>query len=560
MARARSLVPLLAVFVLAAPATAGGRLIQTIPLDAPSDGVAIADDGTVHVIEPATQTDAIFGLDGTLIKRVTLPGPAGTAHAAALAPDGLVWVAIGSRDASRGFAELDGTGLVRTISTASTFTCPPAEMAPDYRDGPMFYTAVDPGDGAPCTGGVGLVMADGTELATQTGPATGGVASYDYDAFVPWSGDQVKFLNGGFGSFGSFGQIAFPAGSEPTDLADGLDGMFVTLRGTGQLAVFGPDPYSDRTFAIAASGIEGPRGLIQSNRESMLVAAHDGDRLVEVPELGYEGEGTATPTDIPLPPGFHPDRLFTGVRLYPGAKGADDDVWVTDDETAQVARIVDGTPHATITGATATSLDFDLDTDGNDTRYSVVVTRSDGSFVEETPTTPVAANLALQHVHAGLPALATGTYTFQLRLSNGGDYENATLSVTGASTQAPPSTPGGQPTPKPTVTTPRATTPIKHAPKATDLITLAAPTRCVANRRLRLALVAHPKTTKAKVVSVSVKVGNRRARTYTAKRLKAGVALTGLPKGRYALKIVVGLSDRTKATLTRTYRACKAQH
>lgn len=180
MIRVSAVIPLLTSLILAIPVTAGARLIQTIPLNAPSDGVAVAEDGTVHVIEPATQTDAIFALDGTLLKRVKLPGPAGSAHAAATGPDGRVWVAISSRDVSRGFAELDGTGLVRTISTASVFTCPPAEMAPNYRNGPMLYTAIDSGDGSPCTAGVGSIMPDGTEVATQTGAPTGGIVGYDY--------------------------------------------------------------------------------------------------------------------------------------------------------------------------------------------------------------------------------------------------------------------------------------------------------------------------------------------------------------------------------------------
>jgi hypothetical protein len=538
---------LLAIFALAAPATAGARLIQTIPLNAPSDGVAVAEDGTVHVIEPATQTDAIFSLDGTLRKRVILPGPAGTAHAAATGPDGRVWVAITSRDASRGFAVVDGTGLIRTISTASAFTCPPAEMAPNYRNGPMLYTAIDPGHGSPCTSGVGSTRPDGTEIATYAGAPTGGIAGYGYTtAFAAWSGDLVKDLGGGFGSPD---QIAFPIGSKPARFADGLDGMFVTLEGTGQLAVFGPHPYSDRTFAIAASGIEGPRGLIQSNRQTMLVAAHEGDRLVEVPQAGSEGEGTGTPADIPLPPGFHPNRLATsGGVIYPGETTAHD-VWVTDDETAQVARIVDGPPHATITGATATSLDFDLDTNGNDAQYSITVTRSDGTFVADTPVKTVAADLALQHVHAALPTLATDTYTFELRLGNGGGIERFTAPVTG--TMPPPSSPPSAPG-RPQTSAPSTKPPVK----ATDLITLTAPTRCGANRRLRLTLVAHPKTTKARVVSVRVKVAKRHARSYEARRLKAGVALTDLPKGRYVLRVVVTLSDHTKVALTRTYRAC----
>lgn len=556
MLKARPLAPLLAALALAAvPATAGARLIQTIPLDAPSDGVAFAEDGTVHVIEPATQTDAIFGRDGTLIKRVTLPGPVGTARDAMVGTNGLVWVAIGSRDATRGFAELDGSGLVRTISTAAQFTCPPAEMARVSRDGPMIYTAVDPGDGAPCTGGVGEIMPDGTAVKAMTATVNGGIEDFDYDGYVP-VGDAVKQLGEYDTVFDSHYPPTFPAGSAPADVLFGAGAMFVTLPGTGQVGVFLPESPGLGT-QIAASGVEGPRGLLASPRYTMLVAAHDGDRLVEIPPLSNDTV-TGTPSSIPLPPGFHPNRMATsGGLMQEGMQEPDDDVWVTDDETAQVARVVDGVPSATITGATATGLDFDLDTAGNDTSYSVVVTRPDGGFVEDTADQTVTADLAIQHVHAALPALATGTYKFELRLRNGGGSPTATLPVTGATVQGPPSHPGegGQIQKPPVQTVPARTV----KPAATDLIALASPTRCVAGRRLRLRLVAHPRHTKARVTAVRVTVGKGRPRTYTGKRLKAGVELTGLPKGRYALKLVVTLSDHTTASLSRTYRACSTR-
>jgi hypothetical protein len=400
-------------------------------------------------------------------------------------------------------------------------------------------------------------MPDGTAETTLTGTVNGGVEDFSYDAYVP-VGDAVKLLHAGDSAFDSHSPPTFPAGSAPADVLFGAGAMFVTLPGTGQVGVFLPESAGLGT-QIAASGVEGPRGMVASPRFTMLVAAHDGDRLVEIPALVNDAVA-GTPTSIPLPPGFHPARMATsGGLMQAGMQEPDDDIWVTDDETAQVARVVDGVPSATIAGATATGLDFDLDTAGNDTPYSVVVTRPDGSFVEDTADTTVAASLAIQHVHAVLPALPTGTYRFELRLRNGGGSPTATLPVTGAAVQGPSTHPGGG-GPSQTQRPPVQTVPARTVkPEATDLIALAAPTRCVAGRRLRLKLVAHPRHTKAAVIAVRVRIGKGRARTYAGRRLKAGVELTGLPKGRYALKLVVTLSDHTTASLSRTYRACSTR-
>jgi hypothetical protein len=85
----RSLAPLVAACALAVlPPAAGAVEVLTSPLDAPASGVAVDGAGRVHAIESLTQTDAILNPDGTLFKRVALPGPAGSAKGAATAGDG----------------------------------------------------------------------------------------------------------------------------------------------------------------------------------------------------------------------------------------------------------------------------------------------------------------------------------------------------------------------------------------------------------------------------------------------------------------------------------------
>lgn len=134
-----------------------------------------------------------------------------------------------------------------------------------------------------------------------------------------------------------------------------------------------------------------------------------------------------------------------------------------------------------------------------------------------------------------------------LRIRNAGLPEPAPVT-----SQPPPSTmppPVQTTTPPPTATTPAT------KPKVADVVSLASPKRCVSKRRLTLT-VRKPKAGAATVRSIRVTVGKGKAKTYTAGKLKVPVALTGLPKGTFKVRLSVRLSDGRTLTETRTYRTC----
>lgn len=127
----------------------------------------------------------------------------------------------------------------------------------------------------------------------------------------------------------------------------------------------------------------------------------------------------------------------------------------------------------------------------------------------------------------------------------------------------------GLPEPQPPVTTPPVTTPPVTTPppatpkpaakpKVADVVSLATPRKCLSKRRLTLT-VKKPKAGAAKVSSVKVTIGKGKAKTYTAKKLKVPVTLSGLPKGTFKVKLSVKLSDGTTLTETRTYKTCAAK-
>src|SRR4051794_38111035 len=102
-------------------AAAHAASVQTFALDSPADGIAVDGAGHVHVIEPAKQTDVILAADGTLLNRVTLPGPAGSAEQAETAQAGWVWVTIDANGPAAALARVDTAGNVTSLSTAGAF-------------------------------------------------------------------------------------------------------------------------------------------------------------------------------------------------------------------------------------------------------------------------------------------------------------------------------------------------------------------------------------------------------------------------------------------------------
>lgn len=122
----------------------------------------------------------------------------------------------------------------------------------------------------------------------------------------------------------------------------------------------------------------------------------------------------------------------------------------------------------------------------------------------------------------------------------------------------------GLPEPQPPVTSPPVTTPPVTPPvttkpiakpKVADVVSLASAKKCLSKRRLTLT-VRKPKSGAAKVSSIKVTIGKGKAKTYTAKKLKVPVTLTGLPKGTFKVKLSIKLSDGKTLTETRTYKTC----
>lgn len=134
-----------------------------------------------------------------------------------------------------------------------------------------------------------------------------------------------------------------------------------------------------------------------------------------------------------------------------------------------------------------------------------------------------------------------------IRIRNAGMAEPVPV----APAPAPPAPVVPAPAPAPTLP---AVAPAKK-PAVTDLLSLASTAKCVSRRRLTIT-VRKPKAGAAKVTAIKVTVGKGKAKSYTGKKLKVPVTLTGLPKGTFKVRLSVKLSNGATVTQTRTYRTC----
>ncbi len=93
--------------------------------------------------------------------------------------------------------------------------------------------------------------------------------------------------------------------------------------------------------------------------------------------------------------------------------------------------------------------------------------------------------------------------------------------------------------------------------KTTKSRTISRPFKRCSVCQSRRSFLIHPKKVAGqKLKKATVFVNGKKVKTYTGKRLRARVTLTGLPKGTYKVKIVAVTVSGTTATETRTYRAC----
>jgi len=299
--------------------------VQTIALATASNGVAVGADGDVYVVESYAQQVTVFTPAGALVRHVALPGPAGSATSAALGPDGQVWVALGGGGPDRGFVRIATDGTATARSTAAAYGCGPVGVA---SLGPlginrMAFTAPDAGPGCG-THGLGGVNPDGSNLvAGPTTPSAFDLEAFGGKLFVPlFDSDQI--VRYGVGGGGAYTQEAvIPAPGNPDGIAVGSDGqLYVTLYGKGQVARLAPAASVPSDLKIVASGLVNPFGIAAHPDGGLYVASNGDARLVRIAPDG-------TQRSIALPAGFHPWQVAVAGR----------DVWVTDNATAQVARV-----------------------------------------------------------------------------------------------------------------------------------------------------------------------------------------------------------------------------
>ncbi|MBJ7329555.1 MAG: hypothetical protein JHC95_06635 [Solirubrobacteraceae bacterium] len=137
----------------------------------------------------------------------------------------------------------------------------------------------------------------------------------------------------------------------------------------------------------------------------------------------------------------------------------------------------------------------------------------------------------------------------RLRLS--GDAPPATPPVTPPAVPpaVPPAAvpvPAASPAPAPVVSLP-------PLPKASSVIVLPSAKTCVSRRKFRIRL-RQPRG--LRIASAVVKVNGKRVKTVRGKRVTAPVNLTGLPKGRFTVRIEIRTADGRKVVGSRTYRTC----
>jgi hypothetical protein len=198
-----------------------------------------------------------------------------------------------------------------------------------------------------------------------------------------------------------------------------------------------------------------------------------------------------------------------------------------------MARIVDDTPGAQLTGVNGTTVSVSVNPRGNDTQLTATAVDARGRTVA-TRLPPPSGGVMPVTVDVSFAGLAAGDYTVRVTSANArGD---------GPALAAPMHV---------------APAPAKKL-RLADLVSLASTRRCVATRVMKLTL-HKPKAGVPTVASLRIAVGKAKAKTYTSRQLTHPLALRGFPKkGRVALRVEARLSDGTRLVRTSTYRICGA--
>lgn len=528
----------------ATPAAASAAQIDVKPLHSTPDQL-VQRNGAVYAVQPSDQYVTSFGMaDGAQRSDVRVGGAA-SPQGAALGPRG-VYLGIPD-DASTGFDDrgytiLDDSPQPSSISLASSIDCGPKVLAwaADI-DRMLFFTCTH---GGARTGG-GMSDGDGGHV-TLADP--GGEA------------DKLFYAQGGhlWATFGShLRRYAVTATSWTLEsdeqvqgaisgMALGPDGkLWMTNDFTGEVTERPLDGSGAPTTVV--SGLQRPTAIatdpwtpayISVNGHGSAAWVSTDAGLVRIDPV------THRTTTVALPGGFRPDRIEI----------KDNDVWTTDGSgAARIARVVADPPYAGEVHIDGLTVSATFTPNGEDTHAQLLLM---GPY----PTAP----LALQAIDLGTvpgaggpktlsfsaAGLAPGTYSVVAHASNVfGDDEGVVHPSFTVPAPQPAPLPPARPTPKPAAAV--------EKPRLADLVSLASAKRCVATRSLRLTLHKRAKGA-ATVTRLTVTIGHGKTKAYTSAKLKHGLKLIALPKsGRYALKLVVTLSDKTTVKQTLSYTACK---
>lgn len=303
------------------PAAARAEVVEPpVALASATGGIATGADGDVYVVETFNNSVAVLSPTGQLVRRVAVPAGA---TSAALGPDGRVWVAINTHDATAGFRRIEPSGAVLTAPSA--FTCGPVGMAV-LNAARMLYTAPDPGFACGAGRGLGSITADGTS-------STGFPATYDaYDlavfggkAFVPdFDGNIVRRYSltgaGTFQAVEATWPIPVAAGADGIEVGPGNQ-LYVTMYNSGDVVRIDPDASSGFNSMMVASGLKNPFGMAMGADGALYVASQDARVLRIAPD--------GTQRSIALPAGF---------ATWQVARSGND-IWVTDANNARALRI-----------------------------------------------------------------------------------------------------------------------------------------------------------------------------------------------------------------------------
>lgn len=471
-----------------------------------------------------------------------------TATAFALAPVGpdVVGLWQGEGDATDPFHAHDGTLLggatFAPAASGQAFSFDGEEQAADIPDAPDLYPL------GSFTIAAWVRTTDATDVQAL-------MSHYECGLFCPGS-----LANSFFGVFvepgkvtaelrdtDASGPVSEDGGqllSAPTPLADGANHYVAMQRdtGSGELRI-----YVDGTLAAAAplnAGSDGPLENLDGEADDLYIGA--------LRRCGGGGECDG--------------------RLVYGVHGEEDDAiyWERVVTAPEIAAIYAAGPNALTTDTTAPTSLAAGPVHAEPGPITLSFTAADAAGPEPRVHDP--SGLAQVDLYAKAPgegsfskvasAPASASGTFAYKTAAAGAYSFFTVATDAAgNVEAQPPSPDvtvsvGAPTPPPAVKPPEAPKAARVTRVEQVIAGLPSTKRCVSKRAFTIHVVV---PAGVKILSATVLVNGHSVAVRKGAKLSAPVSLRGLPKGRYAVRIVVKLADGRTLGETRRYHTCIAK-